>query len=285
MVGDPAQLPSVGPGNVLRDVISTGLFPTVNLTEIFRQEETSDIVLAAHKTFRGEIPDYGSGKGSDFVLVEESDEDAILHIATKLVERLYGKRENFQVLSPRHAGTLGVTNLNHRLRTVLNPQSPGLQEHRLGSETIREDDRVMVVKNNYQLRIYNGDVGKVVRIDRKAREIEIKIHGPPVTHVRIPFKDAPKYLRLAYCVTVHKSQGQEYDVIVMPLVKGFHHQLQRNLFYTAITRARRRVILIGQREALVKAVLNNREDVRNTLFPDRLALAFEGGSIAAVGGR
>lgn len=203
-VGDAAQLPSVGPGNVLRDLISTDLFPTVSLTEIFRQEETSDIVVAAHSTFKGEVPECGTRKGSDFVLIEARDEDDILEITTRLVERLYAKRENFQVLSPRHAGTLGVTNLNQRLRGILNPKTPGLQEMRLGSEVLREDDRMMVVKNNYKLGIYNGDVGKVVRIDRKAREIEIKLHGPPVLHVRIPFKEASGHLRLAYCVTVHK---------------------------------------------------------------------------------
>jgi exodeoxyribonuclease V alpha subunit len=290
MVGDPAQLPSVGPGNVLRDAISTGLFPTVNLTEIFRQEETSDIVIAAHKTFRGIVPETGTiqDSNSDFVLHEESDEDAVLAFVVRTVAKLFEKRRNFQVLSPRHAGTLGVTNLNQRLRTVLNPQSPGLQEMRLGSEIIREDDRVMVVKNRYRrmkdgedTSIFNGDVGKVARLDRKAQEVEIKLHGPPVTHVRIPYKDAPTYLRLAYCVTCHKSQGQEFDVIVMPLVKGFAHQLQRNLFYTAITRAKKQVILVGQRAALEQAVHNNREDVRNTLFPDRLRLVFVGGSVAA----
>ena len=297
VVGDPAQLPSVGPGNVLRDLIRSGQFPTVNLTEVYRQEETSGIVLAAHKTFRGEVPEYGVDKNSDFVFIEEQDEDAILTITTKLIERLHKKNadadgddvETFQVLSPRHAGKLGVTNLNQRLRTVLNPQSPGLQEHRLGSETVREDDRVMVVKNRYRRRdgedasIYNGDVGKIVRIDKKSSRIELKLHGPPVMQVQLEFKESASHLRLAYCVTVHKSQGQEYDVIVMPLVKGFQWQLQRNLFYTAITRAKKRVILIGHREALVKSVMNNREDVRNSLFPDRLGLAFSEGGSASEG--
>lgn len=203
-VGDAAQLPSVGPGNVLRDLLATSLFPTVSLTEIFRQEESSGIVLAAHATHHGLIPSYGKDRKSDFVLAEVKSEDSILEFLVDLADRLYQQRRNFQVLSPRHKGTLGVTNLNHRLRTVLNPKQAGLQEHRLGSETIREDDRIMVVKNNYDKGIFNGDVGKVARIDRKAREIEIKVHGPPVSYVRLSFKDAPKYLRLAYCMTVHK---------------------------------------------------------------------------------
>ena len=273
-VGDPAQLPSVGPGNVLRDMIQSEKFPTVNLTEIFRQEETSGIVLAAHATFRGEVPTYGRTKDSDFVLLESSDEERILEIVVQLATKLYTLRENFQVLSPKHAGVLGVTNLNQRLRTILNPGAPGLQEIRLGSEVLREDDRVMVVKNNYDKNIFNGDVGKVVRIDRKAQLVEVKLHGPPVVHVQLAFKDAPKFLRLAYAVTVHKSQGQEYDIILMPMVKSFYHQLQRNLFYTAITRAKKRVFLVGQHEALTRAVYNSQEDVRNTLLPDRLAISF-----------
>jgi exodeoxyribonuclease V alpha subunit len=163
-----------------------------------------------------------------------------------------------------------VTNLNGRLRELLNPKQAGLQEMRLGSEVIREDDRVMVVKNNYDREIFNGDVGKVQKLDRKAREAVVKIHGPPVQYVRIPFREASEYLRLAYCTTVHKMQGQEADTVVIPLVTGFAHQLQRNLLYTAITRARKRVILVGHREALVRAVANNRPDERNTLFLDRL---------------
>lgn len=273
-VGDPAQLPSVGPGNVLRDMLTADLFPTVRLTEIFRQEETSDIILAAHAVFRGEVPVCGASKDSDFVFIDAQDEDQILSLVLKLSERLFAKRELFQVLSPRHAGTLGVTNLNNRLRDLINPPASGLGEMRLGSETVREDDRVMVVKNNYEKGpIFNGDTGKIAKLDRKADEVEIKIHGPPVLHVRLSFKEAPKHLRLAYAVTVHKMQGQEQDIIIMPLIRGFGFQLQRNLLYTGITRARQRVYLIGHRDALARAVANDREDIRNTLFPDRLRRA------------
>lgn len=279
-VGDPAQLPSVGPGNVLRDIISTQLFPTIRLTEIFRQEETSDIILAAHAVFRGEVPKCGSTKDSDFVFVDAVEEDQILSIVLGLAKRLFDKREIFQVLSPRHAGTLGVTNLNNRLRDLINPAAAGLAEMRLGSEVVREDDRIMVVKNNYEKGIFNGDTGKISRLDRKADEVEIKIHGPPVIVVRLSFKEAPKHLRLAYAVTVHKMQGQEADTIVMPLVRGFAHQLQRNLLYTGITRARRRVFLIGHRDALARAVDNDREDIRNTLFPDRLQLGAKARQVA-----
>ena len=267
-IGDDKQLPSVGPGNVLRDLIASGLFPTVSLTEIFRQSEASQIVVAAHAISRGEVPELMDS--GDFRLVPANSDEQALDILIRLATQLYEKRKNFQVMSPRHSGTVGVTNLNARLRELLNPKQPGLQEMRIGSEVIREDDRIMVVKNNYEREIFNGDVGKVQKLDRKAREAEVKLHGPPVQYVRVPFKDAAEYLRLAYCTTVHKMQGQEADVILMPLVTGFSLQLQRNLLYTAITRARQRVILVGQREALVRAIENNRPDERNTLFLDRL---------------
>lgn len=268
-VGDADQLPSVGPGNVLRDLISTNLFPVTALREIFRQEEASDIVLAAHAINRGDVPEFKE-QSKDFRFVEIRSEDKILESLLATVKKLYEKKANFQVLSPRHAGTLGVTNLNLRIREMLNPKQPGLREMRLGSETIREGDRIMVAKNNYQFDIFNGDVGKVVRLDDKAKEVEVKIHGPPTMVVRLPFKKSPEHLRMAYGVTVHKSQGQEYDVILAPWSSSFHRQLQRNLIYTAITRARKKVLLFGHPEALKKAVDNNKEDERNTLFPARL---------------
>lgn len=129
----------------------------------------------------------------------------------------------------------------------------------------------MVAKNNYRFDIFNGDVGKVSRLDQREKIVKLKIHGPPVMQVQMPFKDAPAHLRMAYCVTVHKSQGQEYDVILMPWVSSYRHQLQRNLLYTAITRARKKVIIVGHPEAVEKAVKNNRQATRNTLFPERLA--------------
>lgn len=273
-IGDAAQLPSVGPGNVLRDLIASGLFPTVSLTEIFRQADTSQIVVAAHAINRGDVPEVESDEEGEFVLLPARSEEQVLDIVVRLARELYGRRENFQVMSPRHSGTVGVTNLNARLRELLNPKQPGLQEIRLGPEVIREDDRIMVVKNNYEREIFNGDVGKVHKLDRKTREATIKIHGPPVQYVSLSFKDAADYLRLAYAVTVHKMQGQEADTVVIPLVTGFNRQLQRNLLYTAITRARKRVIMVGHHEAMVRAIANNRPDERNTLFLERLRKVF-----------
>ena len=206
----------------------------------------------------------------DFTFVEVRDESKVLETITAAVEKLYDRKANFQVLSPRHGGTLGVTNLNLRIRELLNPKTPALREMRLGSEMVREGDRVMVSKNNYRYEIFNGDVGKIVGLDPKQKYVRIKIHGPPVMEVQMTFKDAPSHLRMAYCMTVHKSQGQEYDVILMPWVSSFRHQLQRNLLYTAITRAKKKVILVGHPEAMKKAVDNNRVNARNTLFPDRI---------------
>lgn len=273
-VGDAAQLPSVGPGNVLRDVISSGKFPVVDLREIFRQAEASDIVIAAHAINAGDVPSF-EGKSKDFTFVEVRDESRVLETVTSAVMKLYERKTNFQVLSPRHGGTLGVTNLNLHIRELLNPKTPALREMRIGQETVREGDRVMVSKNNYRYEIFNGDVGKVAGLDPKSKHVRIKIHGPPPMEVRMTFKDAHTHLRMAYCMTVHKSQGQEYDVILMPWVNSFRHQLQRNLLYTAITRAKKKVILVGHPEAMKKAVDNNKVDARNTLFPDRLGQFLE----------
>jgi len=281
IVGDAAQLPSVGPGNVLRDLIACGQFPVVDLTAIFRQKDTSGIVFAAHSIFHGEVPDYEEGGKGDFALVQTNGDERVLEVILKLAEKLYAQRRNFQILSPRHDGTVGVTNLNAKLRALLNPRTSGAQEIKLGNDTVREDDRIMVVKNNYKLGVFNGDVGKVVRLDRRAKEIEVKIFGEPPLHIRVPYRDAPRLIRLAYACTVHKAQGLEYDFIVMPLVDGFRHQLQRNLLYTAVTRAKKRVFLVGSHSALASAVSNDREDLRNTLFRARLTNSSQGGSKSA----
>jgi len=269
-VGDAAQLPSVGPGNVLRDMIRSGLFPVTNLQEIFRQQDTSAIVYASHAIYRGNVPD--CDHKTDFTLIPVNSEDQAQQVILALAEKLYQKRANFQVLSPRHAGAAGVTTLNKRMRDLLNPALDGLQEFRLGQdEIIREDDRIMVVKNDYDLGVFNGDVGKVARVDQRAKVVEIKVFGDPVLDVSIPFKVAPSMLRLAYSCTVHKAQGLEYDTIVMPLLDSFRHQLQRNLLYTAVTRAKRKVFLVGTYTALATAVQNDREDLRNTLLNERLS--------------
>lgn len=267
-VGDAAQLPSVGPGNVLRDLVASGLFAVATLVEIFRQDEASDIVLAAHAMHTGRVPGYKGSK--EFILMEFFDEAHILEVISKLAKRLFDRHEQFQVISPRHAGLLGVTNLNAVLRELLNPAQASLQEMTLGKQTIREDDRVMVVKNNYKLGVFNGDVGKIARIDRAVRRLEVRIQGETPLYVSFKFSEVPVYLRMAYACTVHKFQGLEIDNIIAPVVGTFGHQLQRNLYYTAITRAKKRVCLVGTEAALTRAVQNSKEDARNTLFLGRL---------------
>lgn len=272
-IGDAQQLPSVGPGNVLRDMIASGLFPMVALSDIYRQADTSQIVKAAHAITRGDVPTTGKDEpGEDFVFIPARSDEQVLNVVLRLATQLYEEHSIFQVMSPRHSGLVGVTNLNTRLREPLNPKRSGLMEMRIGSETVREDDRVMVIRNRYEdnWEIFNGDVGKVHRLDKASKTLTVKIHGPPILYVPIPFKEAADYLRLAYCTTVHKMQGQESDIIILPLITGFGLQLQRNLLYTAITRARKKVYLVGHHEAFVRAIANNRQDERNTLFLDRL---------------
>ncbi len=268
LMGDHAQLPSVGPGNVLRDLIGAECVPKVRLTEIFRQAETSDIVKAAHSIHGGEMPDIGK----DFNLIAVNSEGAALSVIMKAVEKLYAKRANFQVLSPRHAGTAGVTNLNSELRDMLNPAGSGSRQLRVASGYIREGDRVMITANDYTLGIYNGDVGKVSEIDLKKKVVRVKIHGPVSTYVEMDMKTANRLLRLAYAQTIHKSQGQEYDVIVMPILGTFGRQLQRNLIYTAVTRAKKKVVLIGEATALLRAVQSNRESLRNSALGTRIGM-------------
>jgi len=269
-VGDPYQLPSVGSGDVLRDLVKSGVFSHAHLTQIFRQEDTSGIILAAHAVHAGKTP---SSDQRDFLIVPSDTEEDAADKVVQIAKRLYEDRINFQVLSPRHGGDAGVTSLNQRLRLALNPSGPGLAEMSLAGDVVREGDRIMIVKNNYELGTYNGDVGKVSAIDRRSKKIEIKVHeGPntPPRRVVYTFADAAKAIRLAYAQTVHKSQGQEYDVIVLPVLPQFGRQLQRNLFYTGITRAKQKVFIVGTIQAVQKAVLNNKAQQRNTLLDVRL---------------
>ena len=174
-VGDPDQLPSVGAGDVLRDLINAGSFPCTMLTEIFRQEDTSGIVHAAHAIHEGEVPET---EGRDFVLIPQRTDSDVANRIVSLAESLYQRDMNFQILSPRHGGDIGVTSLNERIRAVLNPSTPGLSEMRVGRNTLREGDRVMVTRNDYELSIYNGDIGKIKGISRTSKEVAVKIFNP-----------------------------------------------------------------------------------------------------------
>lgn len=270
-VGDAAQLPSVGPGNVLKEMIESETIPVTSLSKIYRQDETSKIIFAAHDINKGKVPEFVfGGKSDEFRFLEVESESKVLEVVLKLVDKMYERREKFQVLSPRHRDILGVTNLNQLIRARLNSESPGKTEVKIGSWTLRENDRIMVVKNNYDLGVCNGDTGKIQRIDRKNRRIIVKVHGNPDMEVDLAFNDILSHLRLAYCVTIHKMQGLESDVIIMPFVRGFRGQLQRNLLYTAVTRARKKVFMVGHRGAFMMAVDNDFVEFRNTLLKARI---------------
>ncbi len=175
-------------------------------------------------------------------------------------------------MSPRHSGTVGVTNLNAVIRDTLNPPEVGKREVKIGGVPVREGDKVMVVKNFYEKDLVNGDVGTVTNIDHRdvdtnTKHVTLKV-GRREEH--IPYFEASRYLRLAYCTTVHKMQGQEVDTVILPLIKGFGFQLQRNLIYTAITRAKKQVVIVGHWDAFVKGINNTQSETRNTLFMDRL---------------
>lgn len=264
LVGDAAQLSSVGPGNVLKELTMCTALPRVELTEIFRQSTKGDIVSNSHRINRGEFPDLGDPKSnSEFKFVSLQDDyqvrDCIVRMATKLKER----DANFQVLSAKYKGVVGVNALNEALREVLNP--PGPQEWKGETQHFRVGDRLMVIKNDYKKNVYNGDVGKLVYIEHDHLVVRIYGFGED-TQVSFSEEDAEEKLRLAYAVTVHRCQGNEFDTIIMPVVLEQGRMLQRNLLYTAVTRARRQVWLLGQKAALQRAIDNNKVTLRNTVL-------------------
>jgi len=279
LVGDDAQLPSVGPGSVLRDLVRCPAIPTVRLTQIFRQAQQSEIVVNSHRINRGESILTGD-ENSDFRFVS-LDDSRIVDLILKMAEKLKARDANFQVLSPKYDGIVGVTNLNERLREVLNPLGPGKMEVVIGKLRFRVGDRLMVIKNDYKLGIYNGDMGKLVEIH--ADYLRVRVHGIGESgldaNVDVPRNDVPQKLRLAYAITVHKCQGSEHDTIILPMVREHGRMLQRNLFYTAVTRAKKRVWVLGDRGAVQKAIDNDKVIARNTGFGKAIMKAIGSGVI------
>jgi len=278
LVGDDAQLPSVGPGNVLRELLDCSQVPHVRLTEIFRQSVKGEIVTNSHLINSGKLPEMGvQAPESEFRFVHMSDEDRIVDLIVEMATKLKSRNANFQVLSPKYDGQVGVNNLNERLRNVLNPVGP--KEEKYGSQRFREGDRLMVIQNDYELGVYNGDVGKLMHIGKDALVVKIHGVGENAVGTEISFKNnvASQKLRLAYAITAHKSQGSEFDTIVMPIVRSQGRMLQRNLLYTAVTRARKRVWLIGEEGAVQKAVENNKVLRRNTVFSKSIAASLVNG--------
>ncbi|MEW5867500.1 MAG: ATP-dependent RecD-like DNA helicase [Bacillota bacterium] len=280
LVGDVDQLPSVGPGSVLRDIIGSGSVEVVRLTEVFRQARMSMIVTNAHRVNRGEMPvlnrSLTEGAKADFFFINEEDPDKIAGLVKDLVTRrlpAYVKCDpidDIQVMAPMRRTVTGVENLNVVLRDALNPPAPGKQEMRLGSLTLREGDKVMQIRNNYDKMVFNGDIGRVVRVDPEDQEVVVAYVEPDglrrVTYEQHELDE----LVLSYAVSVHKSQGSEYPVVVMPITTQHFVMLQRNLLYTAITRAKRLVVLVGTAKALAIAVKNSTQHRRYSGLAERL---------------
>jgi exodeoxyribonuclease V alpha subunit len=255
LVGDVDQLPSVGPGTVLADVIASRAVPVVRLTEIFRQAGQSWIVRAAHRIDHGEMPESAPAGQGDFYFVEAETPDAILdRIITMVRDRIPGRFgldpfRDIQVLTPMNVSGLGTRHLNARLQEVLNPPRPGPEVQRYGW-TYRMGDKVLQTVNNYQKEVFNGDIGRVTAIDEVEQELTVDYDGRPVVY---DFGELDE-LALAYALSVHKSQGSEYPAVVIPLHTQHYLMLQRNLLYTGITRGKKLVVLVGNRKALSLAV-------------------------------
>jgi exodeoxyribonuclease V alpha subunit len=271
LVGDVDQLPSVGAGNVLKDIIGSGVAAVVHLDEIFRQAEGSLIIENAHRINRGEMPLFLKS-AADFFLFPAQDADRAADLVVDLVQnRVPGKfgldpMDDIQVLSPMHRGAAGVGELNRRLQVALNPQAKGRAEVRLKSQVYRLGDRVMQIRNNYDKEVYNGDMGRITALDPVNQVLAVRVDDQDVIY---EFSELDELVH-AYAVSVHKSQGSEYPVVVLPMLTQHYMLLQRNLLYTAVTRARELVVLVGSRRALALAVGNNKIMERHTALDARL---------------
>ncbi len=271
LVGDVDQLPSVGPGSVLSDLIASGTAEVVRLSEIFRQARESRIVANAHRVNRGEMPlwDAEGADGQDFFFIDRRDpEEALRTISTLVTRRIpesFGLDpfEDVQVLTPMNRGLLGVVRLNEVLRDLLNPTG---KEVARGATRFRVGDKVMQVKNNYELEVFNGDVGRILEIDGEAETVRCRFDQRVVEHAFSSLDE----LALAYACSIHKSQGSEYPAVVVPLHTQHYVMLERNLLYTALTRAERLVVLVGDPKALGLAVRNRRTRLRYTRLAGRL---------------
>ena len=268
LVGDTDQLPAVGPGSVLKDIIRSQKIPAIRLDEIFRQAQTSMIIQNAHIINAGRLPDLRK-QYSDFVFYELNDDTSItqkiLDLCTKdLPHEGFNVLKDVQVLSPMHRFLCGVENLNLMLQEQLNPKK-NQDELKYSSQTFRVGDKVMHIRNNYQKNVFNGDIGFIQDINNEKLTVDY------FDHIITYEKNELNELTLAYASSVHKSQGSEYKVVIIPLSTSHYIMLQRNLLYTAITRAKQKVIIIGSKKALMTAVQSNRTQKRYTLLAERLA--------------
>lgn len=269
LVGDVDQLPSVGPGNVLRDIIESKAIPVVRLTHIFRQAQTSKIITNAHRINQGIMPEIANNKQSDFFVLTEEDPIKVESLITDLVTHRLPKGYNvspsdIQVLTPMRKSNNGVYQLNTDLQSFLNPIGV---EMKFGKTIFRTGDRVMQIRNDYQKRVFNGDMGYIASIDTDMNIVSVDFGGGGLVEYK---KSELKDLQLSYATTIHKSQGSEYPVVVIPLTTQFAIMLQRNLIYTAVTRAKKVCVIVGQKKALSMAVRNKIIQKRNTLLKERL---------------
>lgn len=287
LVGDQNQLPSVGPGNILRDILLSGAFPVVCLTKIFRQAEESDIIVNAHRINRGESIALDN-KSKDFFMMRRHDSQTVLSVVAQLVRDKLPKYvgatpSDIQVLTPMRKGELGVENLNKYLQEAINPPSPSKVEYETRGIVFREGDKVMQVRNNYQIEweicskkgtlidagtgLYNGDMGIIRNINRFAEEMEIVFDDGKTVHY--PFTQTED-LEHAYAVTIHKSQGSEYPAVVLPILTGPRMLLTRNILYTAVTRAVSCVTIVGSEDTIRQMIGNANEQKRYTGLCERI---------------
>ncbi len=272
LVGDVDQLPSVGPGSVLADLISSGVVPVVRLTEIFRQAAESEIVTAAYAINQGRMPDLKAPEGlTDFYFIEAQEPEAIQDLIVRLVkERIparfgFDPKTDIQVLSPMNRSLLGARNLNQVLQTALNPGDGGPEVQRFGW-TFRIGDRAIQTENDYNRDVFNGDLGVIEKINRIEQDMVVSFEGRQVEY---DFGDLDE-LALAYVLSIHKSQGSEFPCVVIPLHTQHYMMLQRNLLYTAVTRGKKLVILVGTKKALGMAVRRQDTSQRYTALRGRL---------------
>ncbi|MFO0549425.1 MAG: ATP-dependent RecD-like DNA helicase [Polyangiaceae bacterium] len=270
LVGDVDQLPSVGPGAVLRDVIGSGVVPTARLTAIFRQAEGSHIVANAHRIHDGFSPESDTGPSGEFYVIErQSDEaaaDMVLDLVTNRIPKRFGldPTRDVQVLTPMHKGSSGTISLNERIQASLNPVGPSV---RTGARTIRLGDKVMQLRNDYDREVYNGDVGVVSRIDAEARRLDVQFDADRT----VAYEESDlEELTLAYATSIHKSQGSEYPAVVIPFTMSHFVMLSRNLLYTAVTRGRRLVVLVADPRAISLGLAETRKELRSTGLSARL---------------
>ena len=270
LVGDIDQLPSVGAGNVLRDIIDSGEIPVVRLTRIFRQAQGSRIIMNAHRINRGEAIDMRGGKDADFFFASKATNQEVVETIVQYCKtnlpRYYhvDPLEDIQVLTPMQRGECGAVNLNQVLQEAMNPTAIFL---RRGGTQYRLHDKVMQIRNDYDKEVFNGDIGTIVKVNMEDRELTVNFDDREVLYDVTELDE----LSLAYAVTIHKSQGSEYPIVVMPFTMSHFVMLQRNLLYTGVTRAKKILVLVGEKKAVFYAIKNETTTGRNTMLKQRLS--------------